>query len=541
MRILLSFLLLAGLTPQLAAGLVDPQNLVIENVYIAAESAEDAPISLLIRDNKLELLTKDDIPVPDGFVALDANGGYLVGNLVLGESPSLMILDADPRTDFEALLNHKSHSVFVIHNGELRRNSLQYAKDMFEPQIDTARWHAYTPPPVALPTHYEGEPWNHWTTENTSNTFFSVLALDRQYWLSQNDESTQQVGDLGPYEGGEIRDWRFGLLGTLNYFDKPWGYNVVLATNAFDNRFVVDNQDEFRFIDYRLDIPMGEGVKLSIGKQKEPISMERIMTLINLPMQERSSVADAFLPSRNFGIHLSGNALAHRMTWAAGVFNDFIDSSVSIDEGATSVVGRLSWLAFVSEDRSNLVHLSWAGRYENGNQGFLYRTTPEFNNAPVFVDTGAGTADEISQYDLEVSWRRGPFWLSGEYVGTHVDSPTLGPLDFSGYNITGSWIITGEMRDYRPKSGTFGPVPVSRSVYQNGWGAMELASRWSSIDLTDGPVQGGEMDIFSLGLTWWLSSILNVSLNYRYITYDKDSLLQGEVSGVNARLLLKLN
>ena len=71
MRHLLLFLVLAGLTPQLTAEVVDPQNIVIENVYIAIEDAEDVPINLLIRDNKLELLTKDDIPIPDGFVALD--------------------------------------------------------------------------------------------------------------------------------------------------------------------------------------------------------------------------------------------------------------------------------------------------------------------------------------------------------------------------------------------------------------------------------------------------------------------------------------
>jgi phosphate-selective porin OprO/OprP len=121
-----------------------------------------------------------------------------------------------------------------------------------------------------------------------------------------------------------------------------------------------------------------------------------------------------------------------------------------------------------------------------------------------------------------------------------VDSPTFGALDFSGYYITGSWILTGEMRDYLPKSGTFGPVPVSRSVYQNGKGAWELAARWSSIDLTDGPVEGGEMDILSLGLSWWLSPTFNVNLNYRYITNDGD-FLHGKASGVDARVLLKLN
>jgi len=264
------------------------------------------------------------------------------------------------------------------------------------------------------------------------------------------------------------------------------------------------------------------------------------MTLVDLPMQERSSVANAFLPSRNFGLLLSGNALNRRMSWAGGVFNDFIDSDVSIDKGATAVVGRVSWLPFVSDDQSNLVHLALAARYEDGNLGYIYRSTPEFNNAPLFVDTGTGADDETRQYDVEASWRGGPFWLAAEYVGTHVDSPTFGRLDFSGYYITGSWILTGEMRDYRTKSGTFGPVPVSRSVYQNGKGAWELAARWSSIDLTDGAVQGGEMDILSLGLSWWLSPIFNVNLNYRYITNDKD-LLRGTASGVDARVLLKLN
>jgi hypothetical protein len=70
-------LLLVGLTSQVVAQVIDPQNIVIKNVYIATEGAEDVPVNLLIRDNKLELLSKDEIPIPDGYVALDAVGGYL--------------------------------------------------------------------------------------------------------------------------------------------------------------------------------------------------------------------------------------------------------------------------------------------------------------------------------------------------------------------------------------------------------------------------------------------------------------------------------
>ena len=95
------------------------------------------------------------------------------------------------------------------------------------------------------------------------------------------------------------------------------------------------------------------------------------------------------------------------------------------------------------------------------------------------------------------------------------------------------------MRDYVRKNGTFGGVPVSRSLYQNGPGAWELSSRWSSIRLNDGPVDGGDMDIASLGISWWLSTRFSLSLNYRYIFNEKERL-DGETSGLNIRLLLKL-
>jgi len=47
------------------------------------------------------------------------------------------------------------------------------------------------------------------------------------------------------------------------------------------------------------------------------------------------------------------------------------------------------------------------------------------------------------------------------------------------------------------------------------------------------------MDIFSLAASWWLSPNFNVNINYRYILNDRDNL-NGETSGVNMRVLLKL-
>jgi len=93
--------------------------------------------------------------------------------------------------------------------------------------------------------------------------------LDRQFWLSQDDNSENQVGDLSDFEGGEIRVLRAGVVGTLN-FKRPWRYTIFAGSNTFDKGFDVDTSDEFAVFDYRLDIPLPADLMLSVGKQKEP-------------------------------------------------------------------------------------------------------------------------------------------------------------------------------------------------------------------------------------------------------------------------------
>jgi phosphate-selective porin OprO/OprP len=541
-RFLVVLLLLSGAGTALAQ-VVDPRNVVIRNIHIVAPEAEDVTVNLLIRDNKLEIVSKDKITTPAGFVALDAEGGYVVGTLRLKESPSFIILDGDPREDFDVLLDTEEHAVFAVHAGKLRKNNLLYAAGSLEEIEEEPKprgWLAYTPPPMAIPTNY-GNPdkWNQWETENSTGIFLAAVVLDRQHWPSQDSNSEQQVGDLDFFEGGEIRGFRIGAIGSLNYTERPWVYTIFGATNAFDKGFEVDRKDDFTWFDYRLDIPIAETMTLSVGKQKEPISMERVMSMIQLPMQERTAVSDALLPSRNFGAVLSGNALDQRMSWAGGLFHNFIDSEDELGGTPTQLIGRVTWVPWVSSDGSNLFHLGGGLRYSNAKQGARYFSEPEFNKSPDFVDTEAIDAEDINQFNLEASWRKGPWWVHAEYVGTDVDSAASGDPGFTGYHITGSWILTGEMRDYRYRSGIFGPVPVARSVYQGGWGAWELSTRYSSVDLTDGLVDGGEMDIFSLGVNWWLSPIFNVNLNYRFITNDRDGL-KGDTQGVMGRVLLML-
>ena len=263
------------------------------------------------------------------------------------------------------------------------------------------------------------------------------------------------------------------------------------------------------------------------------------MGLIYLPIQERTASSDALLPSRNTGLVLSGNAFNERVSWAGGLFNDWLDSDDSFGESSNQFVGRLSWMALASSDESNLLHLGAGLRYSDTNEGLFFATEPEFNQSALYIDTGSFEAESALTWNLEASWRKGPVWVAAEYVQTDVDAAPLDDPSFVGYHVTASWALTGEMRDYNRNNGTFNPLPVARSVYNNGPGAWELAARWSELDTNDGLINGGKTDIFSIGLNWWLNPFFNVSANYRWITLLRQGVA-GESDGFNTRIVVML-
>ena len=550
-RLALVALLVFGLAQAQEAS--EPRDILIRNATLLdpGGTGADRMVSLLVRNGKLELVTEDAIPGDGVDEVVNANAGFIIGNLEIGEPPNFMVLIADPREDFQVLLDTKKYASFAMHDGQVVKNTLV---QVLEPEEEVSPreqpresgWLAYTPPPLAVPLSYtETSKWNRWETEYGSGIFIAGLVLDRTNWLSQDASSEGQVGDLSAFEGGEIRGLRVGAVGTLNMFDRPWVYTIFGATNAFDKGFNEEGLDNFSWFDWRLDVPFIADTVLSIGKQKEPISGERVQSMIYNHMHERTAVADALMPSRNVGIVWNGAGALPYSTWAVGVFNDWFDADQDFDESATQYIGRATWAPLRTDDDSSLLHVGLGYRYSNAKEGFRFRTEPEFNQSPAFVDTGFGTAtgmlpaDNLQTWNAELSWRRGPFWIASEYTSTAVDNPDLANPDFDGYWIAGSWVLTGEMRPYNKKSGTFGSVPIAKTVYQGGKGAWEATARWSTIDLGDGLVEGGEMDIASLGLSWWLTPFFSVGMNYRYI-WNTRLGVEGTSSGLNTRVLLLL-
>ena len=176
---------------------------------------------------------------------------------------------------------------------------------------------------------------------------------------------------------------RFGVIGTLN-FKRKWVYTVFFASRGYNN----DSTDtRLTLYDLRLDIPILANMNISIGKQKESISMERLTSLVFLPWQERSAAADALIPIRNYGVVLNGTAFGNRSSWATGVFKNWIDSDVSWSETPTQWTTRITGIPAISTDDSNLLHLGASLRYSGGREDLVGKTEAEFFQAPIFVET----------------------------------------------------------------------------------------------------------------------------------------------------------
>ena len=129
---------------------------------------------------------------------------------------------------------------------------------------------------------------------------------------------------------------------------------------------------------------------------------------------------------------------------------------------------------------------------------------------------GVDTADHAAQLCLEAIWQREPFALHAERIDAWVDAPASGDPHFWGAYVTGSWVVTGESRPYNRVLGYAGGIAPSRR-----FGAIEFVVRYSHVDLSDGSVDGGVLDKWSVGANWWASVQWKLGISYGYADLDK--------------------
>jgi phosphate-selective porin OprO/OprP len=158
------------------------------------------------------------------------------------------------------------------------------------------------------------------------------------------------------------------------------------------------------------------------------------------------------------------------------------------------------------------------------------RARPEAGLTPVrLVDSGTlSYSKRIDRQGFEALWIEGPWSVQGEYLQAKVERHNGQPdYDTNGFYVFATWTVTGEPRHY--SDGNVGNRRYNSrdeaDIHSEGpWGAVELAVRYSELDLNDGAITGGKEHDWTLGANWYIGEHLKVQANYVRAYSDRGNL-----------------
>ncbi|MEE2707728.1 MAG: porin [Planctomycetota bacterium] len=371
-----------------------------------------------------------------------------------------------------------------------------------------------------------------------------VGRVHADYWGFPGDspgvniiESTRDIGGgtagnplVTPQDRLGFRRVRFGVRGTL---PANMEYRIEME-------FAGGNNSEFRdaWLGWN-DLPFLR--KLLIGNQKRPYGLDHLNSSRYNVFMERPWVIESFnQDARRLGMCSYGVSEDQNWNWRYGVYNQRLvqdEGNYVSDHLQLQFAGRLANTIWYDECSGGRGYAHWAvsGTLANpdGTGGGAraanearFRHRPEARSSRRWLDTGriAG-ADTYGMLGLEAVLNVGPMSIVGEYQFMNVDrSAGFGnAVSLHGGYVYASYFLTGEHRPWSRKSGTLGRViPFENAFWVRtcdgctggGWGAWEIAARYSYADFNDENIAGGIGQSVTIGVNWYLSPYARIQFNY---------------------------
>jgi phosphate-selective porin OprO and OprP len=263
---------------------------------------------------------------------------------------------------------------------------------------------------------------------------------------------------------------------------------------VFDNRKTIkmevdltDGDTNFADLYVRFNTKWG---LFTLGNQKIAQTLVNQTSRLANTFLEESLPAEAFGLGRRLGIGWDvhkGNFGGHLTTFGQDINGDAGDFGY----GARIYFNPAKTLF-------SFFHVGVSAVQETIDQDARFSAHPETRVTDIkLVDTrDVKNVDKQSIFGLELAVAKNSYSLSGEYFVTEWDRNAQSDPKFDGYYLQANWIITGETIQYR--QGKF-----LRIRPKGKWGAWELATRYSRIDLNDLDIRGGEQRNITLGLNWY--------------------------------------
>lgn len=253
-----------------------------------------------------------------------------------------------------------------------------------------------------------------------------------------------------------------------------------------------------------------------VGHQYEPAGLETITSSKYITFMERASVS-TLMPERHTGIAMSRRWPEDKYTLSIGGFQNSDDFGDARGDDY-AVTGRFTFAPTNVEQGKQLLHFGVSASYRESPGGvFEQKARPENPFGPQ-IGTGVVFANSIVLLGGEFVGNRGPISIQSEAAFVRVDSDSIGTPMISSWYVQASYFLTGEHRGYKDGKGAI-MKPAKNFDGTGGAGAWEIAARYSTLDMTDDQLQGGEFNVAVAGVNWYLNPYTRVMFNYSYTDY----------------------
>ncbi len=186
------------------------------------------------------------------------------------------------------------------------------------------------------------------------------------------------------------------------------------------------------------------------------------------------------------------------------------------------------------------------------------------SNGIKLANTGALPANHLTQWGVETAGNYHNLYGQAGYYAFAIDRAPVAyktytssiasatsivqPNNnhFNAWYVQASWVLTGESKRYNAANGAFTPPKPAQpfSLKNGGWGAWELAARYSDLNLNDhindeasvvtnwtgaaaktytyyDTVRGGDQRIATVGLNWYPNNTVRFALDYQWINVSR--------------------
>lgn len=269
-----------------------------------------------------------------------------------------------------------------------------------------------------------------------------------------------------------------------------------------------------------------------LGNQKRPYGLDHLNSSRYNVFLERPFVVEAFnQDARRMGIQSYGVSDNEAWNWRFGYFlmDDLAQTGGQYDDNYQSeIAGRLANTIWYDETSGGRGYAHWAvsgsAAFPGSGGDDRFTTRPEARTANKWIDTGVLDASNYQLLGLEGVLNIGSFSLVGEYMTAHADRAGAQPnVNFGGGYVYAAYWLTGEYTPWERDSGTLGRTkPLENFWIVNrcdgcrsyGWGAWQVAARYSYGDFSDEDIFGGVGESATFGVNWWWNPNARVQFNY---------------------------